>query len=122
MGQSRSRAVDPDDIVDLDLDTYRHEEPTKPFRTRVRGRVLTFKDPALVPYDVFLTMDSSDFYGFLAVTLDGDPQDPDSDIGHFTGVQKTDKPLLTRDLRLLMNRFRAHYGMGDPGKDGVSRP
>jgi len=119
--------------VDLDLDTYEFERGPGPFKANVRGRVVDFNDPLEQPYNILVDL-GQDFYQFLAIALSNDNEEKDDksnvtkkgDLDYFMGLQYREegvdyRPLNTREIRLLMERYAAHFGLGTPG-NGAGSP
>lgn len=93
--------------IDLNLDTYEREGgPTKPFSAVVNGRKITMHDPQNVPWQKLVDLDNPDDFAELVIA--------EEDREAFL-----DEPLEAWKMNLLMERFRQHYGLGDPGNAGA---
>ena len=100
---TKPRPIAADLKVDLNLDTYERESgPAKPFVAVVGGKAISFTDPQEIPWQDLMGLDDPEDFARLCVA-EGDRE-------HFL-----DTPLPTWKMNLLMDGFKAHYGLGSPG-------
>ena len=93
--------------VALNLDTYELEDNERgPFTFVLGGKPITLIDPRQVAWQDLADIDSP--YGFAEACM------TEKDREHFL-----EHRLPAGKLNELMRRFRAHYGMGEPGNSGA---
>lgn len=99
----------PDISVDLSLDDLEKENPRQPYRTKLRGRVITLNDPQDI--DWLILMDIED--------------DPTQFVTNCMSEEDAEffmeEPLESWKVNRLMEAFMRHYGLGSRGKGRGSR-
>lgn len=122
--QSVNPATQPPDVdyINLDLDTIEREQVRgapprkKPFVVKIDGQPVTFKDPMDIDALQLMTMEESPARFFRA-TLDRE----NGDFEHVITAFETPGKISGLKLRALMQGYRVHYGLDDPGNGGGSR-